>query len=469
MKIKKIIVAVFFLGVILIISGCGCKEKSSHLYDLNLEIWGPFDQEIAMQEIFDNYGFINPNIAKITYKKIAYDTYRKEMLDALASGQGPDIFMVNNLWVPAFGDKIIPAPSNTDLKIVNEQKFRNNFVDVVADDFINQGKIYGMPLSVDSLALYYNKDLFNQAGIANPPKTWNEFINDAIMLTKVDSFGNINQSGVALGTAYNINRSTDILNLIMLQNGTEMLDKNGQVSFGNSIYGTNSSSGGAIYPGEEALNFYTQFANSRSFNYVWNSNMHYSIDAFSEGTTAMMINYSWNIDTVANKSPKLNFAIAPVPQFENKPAVNVANYWGFVVAKNAIAKTPPNTPAVSNETRVNEAWRFLTYMGIKPDGTFVNVASNSGVGKKANPDFDPAVSFLLKTGQPAARRDLIELQKTDAKIGIFAVGNLVAKSWRQKDSTAVESIFAEMIDNVNKGQATVSDALKTAVQRVGNL
>ncbi len=466
---KKIILAVFFLGVVLTISGCGCKEKSSHLYDLSLEIWGPLDQSVALQEIIENYGFIDINIAEIKYKKIAYDTYRKELLDALASGQGPDIFMVNNLWVPEFGDKIVPAPSNTDPKIINEQKFRNNFVDTAGTDFINEGKIYGVPLSVDSLALYYNKDLFNQAGIANPPKTWNEFINDAIMLTKVDSFGNINQSGAALGTAYNINRSTDILNLIMLQNGTTMMDKNGKVAFGSSIYGANSSAGGAIYPGEEALNFYTQFANSRSFNYTWNSNMHYSIDAFSEGTTAMMINYSWNIDTVASKSPKLNFAIAPVPQFENKPAVNVANYWGFVVAKNAPPKTPPNTPTVSNDTRVKEAWKFLTYFSTKPDGTFVSSASGSSVGKTAGSNFDPAVAFLLKTGQPAARRDLIELQKTDAKIGVFAVGNLVAKSWRQKDSKAVESIFAEMIDNVNKGQATVSDALKTAVQRVGNL
>ena len=468
MKIKKIIIATFILGTILIISGCGCKPVNQHKYDLSLEIWGPFDQETAMREIFDNYGFINPNVAKITYKKIAYDTYRKELIEALASGQGPDIFMVNNLWLPAFSDKVAAAPTPTDLKMITEQKFKNNFVDVAAADFINQGKVYGIPLSVDSLALYYNKDLLNQAGVANPPKTWNEFIDTAIKLTNVDSFGNITKSGAALGTAFNVNRSTDILNLIMLQNGTEMIDSTGKVAFGNSIYATNST-GGAVYPGEEALNFYTQFANSRSFNYIWNSTMHYSIDAFSEGTTAMMINYSWNIDTVSNKSPKLNFAIAPVPQFENKPVANVANYWGFVVAKNAMAKTPPNTPTVSNDTRVKEAWEFLTYFGTKPDGTFSPVASGSGVGKTAGANFDPAVSFLLKTKQPAARRDLIELQKTDPRVGVFALGNLVAKSWKQKDSTAVESIFAEMIDNVNRGQTTVSDALKTAVQRVNNL
>jgi ABC-type glycerol-3-phosphate transport system substrate-binding protein len=465
-KTKKIIVATFFLVIVLVLSGCGCKEKDSHLYDLSLEVWGPLDQGIELEEIFNNYVNLNPNVASIKYKKISIDSYRKELIDALAAGQGPDIFMINNLWLPSFSDKVAPAPSVGDNTIINEQKFRNNLVDVAAQDFVLEGKVYGIPLSVDNLALYYNKDLFNQAGIALPPVTWNEFIADVIKLTSIDSFGSIVQSGASIGTAYNINRSTDILSLIMLQNGTKMTNDQGRASFDNAIYGSSSR---GVYPGEEALNFYTQFANSRSPYYTWNPSMHYSIDAFSEGTVAMMINYSWNIETIKAKSPKLNFAIASVPQFENKPVVNVANYWGYVVAKNATSKTPANTPTVSNDTRAKEAWRFLTYFGTAPDGTFIGETSNSGIGKQIDPNFDPAVAFLLKTGQPAARRDLVELQKTDPEIGVFAAGNLVAKSWPQKDSIAVENIFANMIDSINKGQNSVSDAIKTAAQRVNNL
>jgi multiple sugar transport system substrate-binding protein len=465
-KTKKIIASGFFLLLVLVLAGCGCKESNPHLYDLSLEVWGPLDQGAAMQEVFSNYTMLNPNVTKITYKRIPIESYRKELLDALAAGQGPDIFLINNLWLPSFSDKVTPAPSGTDTMIVNEQKFRSNLVDVVAQDFVSEGKIYGMPLSVDSLALYYNKDLFNQAGIALPPTTWNEFIADVIKLTSIDSFGKIVQSGAAIGTAYNVNRSTDILNLIMLQNGTQMTDDRGQASFDKASHDSGSK---GVYPGEEALNFYTQFANSRSPYYTWNPNMHYSIDAFSEGTVAMMINYSWNIETIKAKSPKLNFAVASVPQFENKLALNVANYWGYVVAKNAVSKTPANTPTVSNDTRVKEAWRFLTYFGTKPDGTFGGAESSSGVGKKADPNFDPAVTFLLATGQPAARRDLVELQKTDPKIGVFAAGNLIAKSWPQKDSVSVESIFAQMIDSINKGQNSVTDAIKTAAQRVNSL
>lgn len=462
----KILTAFCVMGSLLVFSGCGCKKSSTKKYNLNLEIWGTLDANDAFYEIFDNYKKLNQNIANITYKKISTDTYKKELLDGLASGQGPDIFLMNNTWLPSFKDKIVAAPADqNDPQILNEQKFRDNFVDVAVNDFVDQGKIYAVPLSVDSLGLYYNKDLFNEAGIVSPPSTWNDFISDVRKLTKIDSDGNIVQSGAAIGTAYNINRSTDLLNLIMLQNGTQMISDRGRITFNDSSTANNKT----VYPGEDALNFYTQFASPSSPNYTWNPNEHYSIDAFSEGETAMMINYSWHMATVANKSPKLNFAVAPIPQFINTPKVNFANYWGFAVAKNktpSISGGPQNQASVTNDMRVAEAWRFLTYLTTKPDGAFSPASSATGIGKTVSTNFDPAKNYLEKTGEPAARRDIIELQKSDPRLGAFASGNLIDKSWKESDPDSIEAIFAEMIDQVNKGQATVADAMRTAQTRV---
>lgn len=468
MKNKSRILATFFVLVtVIVLSGCGCKQKTTHLYDLSLEVWGTLDREVAFRDAFENYKKINPNISSIVYKKISADTYKKELLDALASGQGPDIFFINNAWVPSFQDKIVGAP--IDQKIINEQKFKNNFVDVAADDFILDGKIYAVPLTVNTLGLFYNKDLFNQAGITSPPRDWNEFIADVIKLTRIDDSGNIIQSGAAIGTAYNINRSTDILNLLMMQNGTKMIDDQGKITFDKSVF----VDGKNIFPGENALNFYTQFGKSGSINYTWNNDMHYSIDAFSEGQTAMMFNYSWNIQTVLDKSPKLNFAVAQVPQFENGSKINFANYQGLAVVRNKIPQSAPYggapAPNVSNETRIKEAWAFLTYLTTQPDGTFVGTSGSSTMGKVTDPNFDPAKSYLIKSNEPAARRDLIELQKTDPNLGVFAKDNLIAKSWRRIDSASTEAIFGEMIDQINRGQTTVSEALKTAATRVQSL
>lgn len=459
MRTKIALSLIIFAGTMLL-SGCGCKQANPKQYNLKLEIWGLFDNQDAFTSVIDNYKKINPNISEISYRKLSQDTYKKDLLEALASGQGPDIIMIQNNWLPSFGDKIIPAPPT----VLTEQKFRNDFVDVAANDFIAQGKIYAVPLSVDTLGLYYNKDLFNEAGITAPPVNWSEFIDDVRKLTRVDKEGEIMRSGAAIGTAYNINRSTDILNLLMLQNGTTMADSFSRQAMFDQLVKNGDES---IFPGENALNFYTQFAKNNSSIYCWNPRMHYSVDAFAEGKAAMMFNYSWHIDTIAAKAPKLNFAVAPVPQLPNMPAVNYANYWGYAVAKNKT--TDPKQPLVTNDVRVGEAWSFLKFLAAKPD-TAINVSTNvAGMQKPTGATFDPTVNYLEKTRKPSARKDLIEIQKNDSKVGIFAAQNLFAKSWYETDPDSIEAIFADMIDKVNRGASAPTEAIKAAATQVSRL
>jgi len=458
---KKILLSIVILSGILLLGGCGCKQANPNKYSMKLEVWGLFDNQDAFFDIIENYRRVNPNISDISYRKMSPDTYKKDLLEALASGQGPDIFLIQNNWLPAFADKIVPAP----MAVLTEQKFRSDFVDVVADDFLNQGKIYAVPLSVDTLGLYYNKDLFNEAGITAPPQKWSEFMEDVKRLTHVDNTGNITRSGAAIGTAYNINRSTDILNLLMLQNGTTMVNPQTRRALFDQIVKNGDQS---LSPGENALNFYTQFANNNFSIYAWNPRLHYSIDAFSEGSAAMMLNYSWQIDTIAAKAPKLNFAVAPVPQLPNMPAVNYANYWGYAVAKNKTAydSAQPGQVALTDEVRVNEAWQFLKFLTTRPEAA-INISTNvAGQQKTTAVNFDPAVNYLEKTRKPAARRDIIQIQKNDPKIGAFAAQNLFAKSWYETDPESIEAIFADMIDKVNRGAGTPKEVIQAAASQV---
>jgi len=461
-KRKKIFSGIFVLLFMAVISGCGCKQTAVKQYDLQLEVWGLFDDSDTFAEIFETYTKINPNVSRITYRKFTPDTYKQDLIEALASGQGPDIFLIANTWLPGFLDKVYPAPD----AVLMEQKIRNNFVDVVISDFLYSGKIFAVPLTVDSLGLYYNKDLFNQAGITAPPQTWEEFVADCQKLSKIGSNGAILQSGAALGTAYNINRSTDVLGLLMLQNQTEMVDpKNGEATFDRSI----TRNGITISPGENSLRFYTQFARSGGDSpYSWNPQMHYSIDAFAEGNLAMMLNYSWQRDVIAAKSPKLNFEVAPVPQLAGNPAVNYANYWGYAVAGNKKI-SPTATNPITDAIRITEAWKFLSYLTTRPEQDLGQAATAAGIKNTIAPGFDPAKNYLEKTKKPSGRKDLIETQKNDPSIGVFAVQNLIAKSWFQINPEATEIILAEMIDKVNRGQAEAEAALQAAAAQVSQL
>ncbi len=457
----------FLIGVVfatMSLSGCIFKQTAPEQYKVNLEVWGVFDDSDAYADVFNQYRKINPYIGEINYRKLPLETYKDDILNALAAGKGPDIFMIRNAWRGSFEDKIAPAPEY----LLTEKQYRDVFVDVVAEDFIGNGKIYGAPLSADSLALYYNKDLFNAAGIVNPPTTWDELLGDISKLNRVDQFGNVVQSAVALGTAYNINRSMDLLTVLMFQMGSSILPP-GQ----KRVELTDENS-------RKALEFYTQFSRINSNTYTWNPSLHYSIDSFYEGTLGMMIDYSWHFATVKQKNSKLNFAVAPLPQFSDGKPVNFANYWGFAVAKNKVAEDKPGQAAPQgavkpdlekqNYLRIHEAWQFLNYLTLPhPDNKITLQNGIAGTTKEFTLSFDPAKKYLEKTDKPAARRDLIEEQKNDVRLAPFATGNLIAKNWYQGNMELVEAIFAEMIDSVNKGEKSVYDALTITTNRVNVL
>jgi ABC-type glycerol-3-phosphate transport system substrate-binding protein len=119
--------------------------------------------------------------------------------------------------------------------------------------------------------------------------------------------------------------------------------------------------------------------------------------------------------------------------------------------------------------RTYEAWQFLKYLTFKNNGNvtlFNSLNGNQAVFPVKN---DPAETYLIDTGKPAARRDLIEKQKNDPILGPFAYGNLIARSWYQWNPEETEKILAEAINSVNLGKSTLYEALNLAVNRVNVL
>lgn len=440
--------------VIVLVSVFGCSDKTNKpKYKMDLEVWGVFDDSDVFNEILQQYRKKNPQIGEIHYKKMASGVveYQTALLDAMATGNGPDVFFFHNTWLPLHKNKTAANP-NSAATIV---PFKNNFVDVAYDDFVENNQIYAMPLECDTLALYYNKDLFNQAGISYPPRTWDEVVTDVKFLNKYDDQNNITQSTIALGRSKGpggVNRASDIVMLMMMQAGTTMYRKEAyQVSFDRSY-------ANSVNLGQSALDYYLRFSRGSDAAYTWNSTMDYSVDSFAYGKTAMMINYSYYAKRLPKDHPKLNFAVATVPQLDAGKPVNFANYWGLAVSANKNIITVPGKPApnYTNTDRIKEAWKFVEFATMQPQAADQNA-------------FDPADYYLQQTKKTAARRDLIDKQKTDPVLGVFAQQALTAKSWPQPDSLKVEEIFMDMIDEVANGSATSANALRTAGTRVETL
>ena len=481
-KNKTLLLSLVVITV-LILSGCGCRNTASS-YKVDLEIWGLFDDSDVFVKAIQEYKKRNERVGTITYKKMTVDSYENDLRDALATGKGPDIFLIHHTWLSKHLDKLEPAPaemittSSEKASFITSRKVQDFFPDVVQKDFVKDSKVYALPLSVDSLALYYNKDLLNQAGISRPPKTWEEFDSDVKKITKIDPFGNITLSGAAMGASSDrpdnpgggkINRATDILTLLMMQAGAEMYDSERAMAqfaeFPASFFGKDKS------PGRMALEYYAKFSNLASNQYCWNAQMHNSIDAFIEGKTAMVINYSWLIPRIEDKAPKLNFGTALVLQNKDKTGKGIdadfANYWGLAVSKNKLASAEGGQKVTAtNEQRIAEAWKFLAFLAMSPDeiSPFLGKA-----GSKELAEYDPAAEYAEKQKKPAARRDLIEKQKEDLLLSPFVEGNLIARSWPEPDNLAVEKIFDEMIDDVALRNENSEEVIRQAQNSVNLL
>lgn len=419
-----VIIAIAVILFLVLSGGFGGQTNKN----VTLQFWGVFDDNAAFQNAISTYQKTHKNI-NISYRNFNPQDYEAKLIDSFAAGTGPDIWMIHNTWLPKHYDKISPLPQeiqkDTKKAIFTFKDFQDQFVDVTVNDLTSNGQIYALPTYVDTLALFWNKDIFNSKGITSPPSSWDQFNDDVSKITTFDDQSNIILSGAAIGTARNVNRSTDLLSLLFIQSGTQMT-RGDSVTFAQSVDNKPV--------GENTLNYYTNFANPSASLYSWNDKLHYSIDAFQEGTVAMMFNYSHQIKTIRAKAPRLNFGVALSPQVAGSAKdATYASYWA---------------PTVSKFSKNSlEAWKFLAYL-----------SSTEGADK-----------YLSVTGRPAARRDLIEKYRNDPDLGVFEVQALSARSWYQADSQAIETIFANMIDDVNFGRTSVATALKSAESQVSVL
>ena len=383
-----------------------------------INFWGVEDEGV-IKPIIESYLIVNPNL-KIFYTQFNESNYEKILVDALASGNAPDIIMFHNTWLPKHYGKIFPMPVLSGFSITQVSE---KFPDVVKQDFTNNGNIYALPIYIDTLAFIYNRSYFDAKGVAVVPKNWNEFQYVISRLKEVDSSGKISKAAGAIGGSNkSIEKASDLLSLIMLQMGVEMVDKNNSANFSRS-------------GGEDALNFYLQFSNPNSPNYTWHDNFRYSMEGFSREIIGAIFNYADSIKNIKEKNPFLNIEVAPMLQFPNKKSVNYANYWGLAV------------PA-----------------------------------PKQKHDFCLEFYFYISARTRKSPNNIYKLQKDRRLCGslskniqmtriweFFARQALTAQSWRQKDNSGVRKSFSNMIESILNGRLSLDKALERAENEINSL
>lgn len=450
--LKHRLTIIFLIAVFLITSGLGCKGTPKKLEQrakpVNLVYWRTGDTQDAFGAIIQGFQALYPHVS-ITYKLVREEDYEQELLEAWAEDRGPDIFSIPNTWIGKYQSKILHLDMTSEIimvrqivtgtikketKLTEERKkapnlrqLRETFVETVPKDVIFNNKIYGLPLSLDILALYYNRELLNSAGIVNPPQTWDEFATDVKLLTLQDRYGDFIQSGAALGTAKNIDYVLDILSLLMLHNGTPMVSDEDRAVFNQS-----SPDDKDYFPAHEALRFYTNFSYAGSGIYTWNEEIPNALDSFIAGRLAFIFGYSDYLSTIKEQAPKLKFDMIKAPQISG--SLKEINYTRYPVE------------TVSKKTEhPNEAWAFILYAT----------------------ETQSAKTFVERSKRPTAHRQLISGQLEDFDLAPFVSGVLTAQTWyRGKNYSLVEEAFQDMVTSVITNEKTIQEAIEYTVGRV---
>ena len=449
MKLRSSIL-ICLLVLLTILPGC-LRQKAANVAapneNINLTFYGLFDSEEIYTPLIQEFESANRNVNVVYKKFLDPESYLDLIINELAEGEGPDIFMVHNSWLPKHYKKLTPAPQT----IVNPEVFRSLFVEVTQEDLIipdeaGQEQVWGLPLYVDPLALLYNKDHLEDAipTQGRPSNTWEGIQEDVTLLNRADqSFERFERTGIALGRTDNILRSFDILMSMMLQFKVDIYNEDlTEVIF--------KSDPNAI----AALNMFTSFALPSKKNYSWNpflsdpNSEEKEITTFASGKTSMIMGYTYTYQDVLDEITRLTAqgkTVIKATDVKTQETPQAFNPETSAETREAYASY--FVPVVSRTSQHStEAWTFLAGLVSDENLTYYNE----------------------KTHRPSPLRTLITDQMSDPIYGVFAAQVGYAKSIPMADPKAYEEIFLAGVENI-LDTVRIEDVLKLITESLQQL
>ncbi|MDO8626441.1 MAG: extracellular solute-binding protein [Candidatus Magasanikbacteria bacterium] len=414
MKMGNRFLAIFLIASIFLTLGFGCKGLSTAevaaTKPVTLEMWTSYDDVDALQGILTKYRALRPYL-KVNIRQMSPSDMYTRLVEELAEDRGPDIISINSRTLGLYVSKLSALPPTAkDITVLVEKgtlgtnttvsehtvnlptaaQIDDNFVQAVGKSVVRGGSAYGLPLSLDTMAIYYNKDLLDRSGVPEPPKTWDDFQVAAKKITKYNRADNsIIQAGAALGTGNNVPNSDDLLYILLKQSDIDFTSRSGQAVFNMPPSGNRREEPPAV----SVINFYTDFANPGRDTYSWSENMPNALDAFVNGQVGFFFGFSYYNSIIRGRAPQLNYRILPLLQLNPDKPVNAANFSMLSVVNKS-----------KNKDAAFALIQYLTYSEATKD-------------------------YLAATKRPTAVRSLIAAQKEDASLEPFVSQVLVAESW----------------------------------------
>lgn len=419
-------IAMFVFGFFLVVGVIIFALQKTNNSDLvaDITIWGTIDSKI-FEKTMNDIGNSVESPFRIKYKQFREDNFDSELLDALASGTGPDAIVLSQDRILKYQNKVFEVPFSS----FSERTFRDDFIEG-AEIFLNQNGILAFPITIDPLVMYWNRDILSNAGVTRPPLNWDEVYTIVKKVTDMDNQKNLKKETIAFGEFVNVNNAKEIMSALIMQTGNQITKRNETKV--EAVLGNSASS--LIPETESALRFYTEFSNPSKDMYTWNRSLNNSLQEFLSGNLAFYIGFASEVKGLREKNPNLNFDVAKLPQIRDSKTNKTFAKMNAI----AIMKSSPN---VNN---------ILQVMG--------SIIGNDTISALSN-------SFNI----PPIKRELLTEKQQDAYKSVFYDSAIIGRAWLDPNPYETDIIFKDMIENVTSGKLRINQSVNRASTEIQNL
>jgi ABC-type glycerol-3-phosphate transport system substrate-binding protein len=402
-------------------SGGGATEDVGDVY-----LWGTYPER-SITTFLHDYGMEDRRTTTVQYTQKDPKTFYDDLAQALAAGQGPDIVITDHSHI----EKLESMFSIVPFEAFPARTFIDAYIDASATSFIkSRGQetgIRAIPIVVDPLVMYWNRDIFARHATPQAPKYWDEFFAIAENMTERSENGNITVSGVALGEPSNVLHSKEIISAMIMQAGGDIIIRN--ADDGKMEVRLARTDKNSLSPAQSAMRFFTEFANPTKKRYSWNKSMPKSKEMFTNGDLAIYIGTASELKEISDKNPNLNFDIAPLPQLRGGTGTRLLT-TGTIYAV-AITKTGKN-----------------------PSGGLA-IAGAMSTGK--------AGEMLEKElAAPSAQRALLVPNARDPLTTTLRQEAVRMRVWPDPDPEKTEDILFRMVERITTGEDRISESVQRA-------
>ncbi len=251
-----------------------------------------------------------------------WDNLLQKLTTDIAGGANADISIIGTRWLVDFVKQDVVEP----LDSMMDKAFTDRFIGTFLSPSKLQGKTYGLPIAASARALYYNKELFQKAGVAGPPKTWDDAVAAAKKLSALPNTYGYGLQGKEI--------ETDVYYYYALwTNGGDIVE--------------GGKSGLHSDAALKAATFYKSLIDQKLTEPgVTAYNREDVQNLFKQGRVGMMITAPFLIGQIKKEAPSLSYGIAPIPSGGTNATYAVTD--SIVMFKNSKVK-----PA---------AWKFLDFL-----------------------------------------------------------------------------------------------------------